>query len=73
MAGGVWEWTASLDAPYPYRADDGRNDLHATGRRIIRGGCYVNPHGYARCACRFRMQPTLMNAFLGIRLVRAHP
>ncbi|MFN5676011.1 MAG: formylglycine-generating enzyme family protein [Roseiflexaceae bacterium] len=69
MAGGVWEWTASLDMPYPYR-DDGRNDAQHDGRRIIRGGCYVNPPGYARCACRFRMQPTMTNPFLGMRCIR---
>ena len=70
MAGGVWEWTTSLDRLYPYHADDGRNDMQAPGRRIIRGGCYVNPHGYARCACRFRMDPLLTNPFLGFRIVK---
>jgi formylglycine-generating enzyme required for sulfatase activity len=68
MAGNVWEWTASLDAPYPYRPDDGREDLMAPGRRIMRGGCYANPHGYARCACRFRLPPTARNEFTGFRL-----
>ena len=70
MAGGVWEWTLSLDTLYPYRANDGRNDQSAPGRRVIRGGCYVNPIGYARCACRFRMAPNMSNGFLGFRLVR---
>lgn len=70
MAGGVWEWTTSRDHQYPYRADDGRNDMHATGRRVIRGGCYANPAGYARCACRFRMDPGLTNPFLGFRITK---
>ena len=70
MAGGVWEWTTSLDRPYPYHTEDGRNDVQAPGRRIIRGGCYVNPHGYARCACRFRMDPLLTNPFLGFRIIK---
>lgn len=69
MAGSVWEWTASLDMLYPYNPDDGRNDAHTAGRRIIRGGCYVNPQGYARCACRFRMAPEMTNPFLGFRIV----
>jgi toxoflavin biosynthesis protein ToxD len=68
MAGNVWEWTSTLDALYPYDPHDGREDPETTGRRIIRGGCYANPHGYARCACRFRMAPTISNAFLGFRL-----
>jgi formylglycine-generating enzyme required for sulfatase activity len=68
LAGNVWEWTASLDALYPYDPSDGREDARATGRRILRGGCYANPHGFARCACRFRLPPNVRNPFLGFRL-----
>lgn len=71
MAGNIWEWTASLDAPYPYRPGDGRERPDAPGRRILRGGCYANPHGYARCACRFRLAPAVRNDFLGFRLARS--
>lgn len=67
MAGNVWEWTASLDALYPYRPDDGR-EAAGPGRRIMRGGCYANPHGFARCACRFRLPPHTRNEFTGFRL-----
>jgi toxoflavin biosynthesis protein ToxD len=70
MAGNVWQWTASLDALYPYQPADGREDPGAPGRRILRGGCYANPHGYARCACRFRLAPMVRNEFLGFRLAR---
>jgi len=70
MAGNVWEWTASLDLRYPYAAADGREDPRAAGRRILRGGCYANPHGFARCACRFRLLPTVRNPFMGFRLAR---
>ena len=41
MAGSLLEWTSSLAAPYPYRADDGREDLTRPGERIVRGGNYV--------------------------------
>jgi formylglycine-generating enzyme required for sulfatase activity len=68
MAGNVWEWSASLDASYPYEARDEREDRNRGGRRILRGGCYANPHGYARCACRFRLPPHMRNEFLGFRL-----
>lgn len=70
MAGNVWEWTSTLDALYPYDPADGREDPAAAGRRILRGGCYANPHGFARCACRFRLPPAVRNEFLGFRLAR---
>jgi iron(II)-dependent oxidoreductase len=38
MAGNAWQWTSSLYRPYPYRADDGREDLDAPGERVSRGG-----------------------------------
>ena len=41
MAGSLLEWTSTLDRPYPYRADDGREDLTKPGERIVRGGNYV--------------------------------
>jgi formylglycine-generating enzyme required for sulfatase activity len=70
LAGNVWEWTASLDLRYPYAADDGREDPRAAGRRILRGGCYANPYGFARCACRFRLLPSVRNPFMGFRIAR---
>jgi formylglycine-generating enzyme required for sulfatase activity len=68
MAGNVWEWTNTLDALYPYHTQDGREQEDAEGRRIARGGCYANPQGFARCACRFRFVTTVRNQFLGFRL-----
>ncbi len=38
MAGNQWEWVASLYWPYPYRADDGREDIDTAGVRGTRGG-----------------------------------
>lgn len=38
MAGNQWEWVASLYRPYPWRADDGREDPAAEGVRGTRGG-----------------------------------
>ncbi len=71
LGGNVWEWTSTLDALYPYNPADGREDPSAAGRRILRGGCYANPHGFARCACRFRLPPSVRNEFLGFRLARS--
>ena len=41
MAGSLAEWTASLFKPYPYRAEDGREDQTSPGERVTRGGDYV--------------------------------
>ena len=53
MIGNVWEWTSSLGKPYPYRADDGREDLAASGYRVFRGGSWYSDSTWARAAYRY--------------------
>ena len=43
MAGNAWEWAASAYRPYPYRADDGREDLKPGPIRATRGGGHDSP------------------------------
>ena len=38
MAGNAWQWTSSVYRPYPYRADDGREDPSSDGEHVVRGG-----------------------------------
>ncbi len=38
LAGNVHEWTSSIALPYPYRADDGREDPDRLADRVVRGG-----------------------------------
>lgn len=42
MAGNVSEWVYSLHRPYPYDPGDGREDLSASGDRVLRGGAWFS-------------------------------
>jgi formylglycine-generating enzyme required for sulfatase activity len=52
MHGNVWEWCQSLYRPYPYREDDGREDLTTSGKRVLRGGSWSGVVADERCAKR---------------------
>lgn len=43
MAGNAWEWVSSAYRSYPYRSDDGREDLAAGPVRGTRGGGHDSP------------------------------
>jgi len=71
MAGNVWEWTRSLFKGYPYKAEDGREDLEAgkTALRVLRGGSFSSSRDLARCAYRFGYGPDYFSHFCGFRVV----
>ena len=52
LAGNTHEWTSSLYRPYPYRADDGREDPEAAGERVTRGGAHDSGPEHLRAAWR---------------------
>jgi formylglycine-generating enzyme required for sulfatase activity len=67
MNGNVWEWCQSKYAPYPYRADDGREDLQSTDTRVMRGGSWRSPAKGCRSAYRRRVPPE--DRTIGFRIV----
>ena len=70
MIGGVWEWTSTSYAPYPYVPTDGREDPSASGRRAVRGGFWNSGERFLRSANRASEQPELSSDLLGFRCAR---
>ena len=70
MHGNVWEWRSSKYESYPYKADDGREDLKDTGsRRVVRGGGWYNSVGLCRSSYRISLTPTRCLFNYGFRVV----
>jgi formylglycine-generating enzyme required for sulfatase activity len=67
MVGNVWEWTSSLYKLYPYRADDGRENLAAAGSRVVRGGSWNLNQREVRAARRSGLSPVTLLASIGFR------
>jgi len=69
MSGNVWEWCQSKYNPYPYKANDGREELKDDAARVLRGGSFVNLQRVARGACRYHAHPFNRNDDFGFRVV----
>jgi sulfatase modifying factor 1 len=69
MAGNVWEWTSSLYKNYPYKSDDGREDPADAGRRVVRGGSFVDLQNLVRSACRYHNFIDSRSLNVGFRVV----
>jgi formylglycine-generating enzyme required for sulfatase activity len=74
MCGNVFEWTGSLYRPYRYEAGDGReNPDDGEGRRVVRGGSWLNNRQCARCAYRLNGGPGHRSIYLGFRVLCVSP
>lgn len=74
MAGNVWEWVSTGYAPYPYRADDGREAPGSGHARVLRGGSFASVLSYSgRCASRSKSAPGRRSAHIGFRVARDAP
>jgi gamma-glutamyl hercynylcysteine S-oxide synthase len=78
MSGNVWEWVSTLYTswelglfPYPYDADDGREDSERTDlERVMRGGSYRDASDVLRAAYRQAQIPFTRAESIGFRCVR---
>jgi iron(II)-dependent oxidoreductase len=65
MVGNVWEWTSTIwgqtesEYGYPYRPDDGREDLTADKWRVLRGGSFEYGPDQLRCTVRMGYPPNV--------------
>lgn len=73
MHGNVWEWTLSEYKPYPYNANDGRNETIKEGitERVVRGGSWYDRPFRATSSFRvpYRDYQKIFN--VGFRVVMA--
>ncbi len=72
MHGNVAEWTRSAYRPYPWRADDGRNDTAGQDERTVRGGSWYDRPQRARSAFRQHYAPWQRVYNVGFRVVRVN-
>lgn len=68
MSGNIWEWCSSLYDPYPYDAEDGREEQAAVDARVLRGGSWVQERHLARCATRHHAYPDDYGFTIGFRV-----
>ncbi len=69
LAGTVWEWTSSAYRPYPYDANDGREDPLGHDLRVVRGGSFVHDANSIRCSARHPLHPGARDHYVGFRVV----
>jgi formylglycine-generating enzyme required for sulfatase activity len=69
MHGNVAEWTRTTYRPYPYDAEDGRNNLRDSGLRVVRGGSWRDRPRRCTSSFRFAYQPYQRVFNVGFRVV----
>lgn len=71
LAGNAWEWVSSLYRPYPYQAQDGREDPNnTTEHRVYRGGIGSYIDYGTSATTRFRSVPSERDWFIGFRCAK---
>ena len=75
LSGNVYTWTTSIydqeQYPYPYQAEDGREDPNVpSARRVVRGGSWNLSLDLARAVFRDWSDPVVRDNYLGFRVCR---
>ena len=76
MSGNVWEWVADVYAADAYRQTGRNNPLYLGNgpSRVVRGGSWMHPDGFARCSKRhMHCRPSARYDAIGFRLVWQAP
>jgi formylglycine-generating enzyme required for sulfatase activity len=69
MHGNVSEWTRSAYLPYPYQAEYGRNNEDGVGRKVVRGGSWLDCPRRGRSAFRLHYEASQAVHDVGFRVV----
>ena len=74
LTGNAYTWTLSVydqaQFPYPYQADDGRENIRSAARRVLRGGSWSNVDFSARASFRLFNNPVNRSRSRGFRVCR---
>jgi formylglycine-generating enzyme required for sulfatase activity len=69
MIGNATEWTRSSYRPYPYKADDGRNNADVSKAKAARGGSWFDRPKTAGASVRFRYESYQKVFNVGFRVI----
>lgn len=74
LSGNTYTWTSSIydqqKFPYPYRSGDGRENIHESSKRVLRGGSWYFTQVFARAVFRDKYRPARRSLSSGFRVVR---
>jgi formylglycine-generating enzyme required for sulfatase activity len=74
LSGNVMEWTSTIysqgDFRYPYKVDDGREDLGIFRQRVLRGGSWNEGQNNMRAGYRYNFAPDSQTWATGFRCAR---
>lgn len=72
LSGNVYDWVSSQYQPYPYKVDDGREDVNRINvLRVLRGGAWNYDYYFVRAATRNGNVDSIEFPIVGFRCARS--